>query len=242
MGILFSSLRSYRTDILAKSRVWLVIMAFFSIQTAYSQNTEIGFELGSYNYLGDVVREYDLSNQTMGAQFFVRKHVNSGLSYRISVGFGSVTGVDDQAFDVFSANRQASFDGDVVNSDFLFEYHFLDYRDPRSDISWTPYVLVGAGIYQFKGTDQDFETYNTGLKMRIPVGVGLKFQLDRRWVLGVSTSAISTNSDQIDNVFEATSGSKNFQAGNPNDNDWMFFTGISLSYTFYRIVCPVPFF
>ena len=40
----------------------------------------------------------------------------------------------------FQQHRQASFEGDVVNSDFLFEYHFLDYRDPRSDIKWTPYV------------------------------------------------------------------------------------------------------
>lgn len=213
-----------------------------SIQLAYSQDTEIGFELGSYNYLGDVVKEYDLSNQTLGAQFFIRKHINSGLSYRISVGAGSVRGEDNQAFDVFSANRRASFEGDVINSDFLFEYHFLDYRDPRSDLTWSPYVLVGAGIYQFKGIDQDFNSYNTGLKMRIPVGVGLKFQIDKRWVLGISTSAIATRTDEIDNVFQATSGSKNFQAGNPNDKDWMFFTGISLSYTFYRIVCPVPFF
>ena len=217
-------------------------MALIFALPVFGQNTEIGLELGSYNYLGDVVRKYDLNNQTLGGQFFFRKHVNDGLSIRLSVGAGSLKGVDDQAFDVFSANRQASFEGDFINTDFLFEYHFLDYRNPRSDMSWTPYILVGAGLYQFRGTDHNFTRYDTGLNLRIPVGIGLKFQLDRRWVLGISTSAIATGTDRIDNVFLATSGSKNFQAGNPNDNDWMFFTGVSLSYTFYRIVCPVPFF
>ena len=239
---MFSSLQSYHTDILTKSKIWLVIMALIFALPVFGQNTEIGLELGSYNYLGDVVRKYDLNNQTLGGQFFVRKHVNDGLSIRLSVGAGSLKGVDDQAFDIFSANRQASFEGDFINTDFLFEYHFLDYRNPRSDMSWTPYILVGAGLYQFRGTDHNFNRYDTGLNLRIPVGIGLKFQLDRRWVLGISTSAIATGTDKIDNVFLATSGSKNFQAGNPNDNDWMFFTGISLSYTFYRIVCPVPFF
>ena len=218
------------------------MLTLISFNFSYGQNSEIGLEFGSYNYLGDIVRKYDFGNQTFGAQFFLRKHVNEGLSCRISVGTGSVKGTDNLAFDVFSANRQASFEGDVINSDFLFEYHFLDYRDPRSDIKWTPYVLAGIGIYQFKGTDQDFTRYNTGLKTRIPVGIGLKFKIDKRWIFGISASAIATGSDEIDNVFEATSGSKNFQAGNPHDNDWMFFTGISFSYTFYRIVCPVPFF
>ncbi len=242
MGNLFSSLRSYHTGILTISKLVPVFLLSFLSMNVKGQNTEIGLELGAYNYLGDIVRSYDLSNHTFGGQFFIRKHVNDGLSIRISAGVGSVKGADDENFDIFSANRSASFEGDIINSDFLFEYHFLNYRDPRSDIKWTPYVLLGAGLYQFRGTDQDFTRYDTGLQMRVPVGIGLKFKLDRRWVLGISTSAIATYSDEIDNIFQSSSGTKNFQVGNPSDNDWMFFTGISLSYTFYRIVCPVPFF
>ena len=242
MGQLFSSLRSYHKDILTLWKVCFSLSFLLSATAIKAQNTEIGFELGAYNYMGDVVRSYEVNNQSLGGQFFIRKHVDDGLSIRLSLGVGSVKGADDDNFDIFSANRRAAFEGDVINTDFLFEYHFLNYRDPRSDIKWTPYILLGAGLYQFSGTDQDFSTYNTGLNFRVPVGVGLKFKLDRRWVLGISTSAIATYSDKIDNIFESGSGIKNYQAGNPSDNDWMFFTGVSLSYTFYRIVCPVPFF
>ena len=80
MGILFFSLRSYQTDILTRSKIWLVLLTLISFNFSYGQNSEIGLEFGSYNYLGDIVRKYDFGNQTFGAQFFLRKHVNEGLS------------------------------------------------------------------------------------------------------------------------------------------------------------------
>ena len=93
-----------------------------------------------------------------------------------------------------------------------------------------------------EGQDNFLNNYDTGINLRIPVGVGVKLRLDRRWVLGIATSAISTGSDMLDNVSEATPNIKDYRGGNPNDNDWMFNTSISLSYTFYKIVCWKPFF
>ena len=207
-----------------------------------AQNTEIGLELGGYNYLGDVVRNYDFGNHSLGGQVFVRQHINDGLSFRISLGGGRVKGADDEAFDVFSANRRASFEGSLIASDFLFEYHFLDYRNEKIGQFWTPYILFGVGVYNFQGQDNLLNNYTSNLKFRVPVGIGIKVKLDRRWILGISTSAIKTNSDVIDNVSLLTPNIKDYRGGNPNDDDVMFFTGISLSYTFFKIVCPKPFF
>lgn len=240
---MFYSLRSYHTDKLAKLRFWFLgfILLCFS-NSIRAQNSEIGLELGAYNYLGDVVRSYDFSNNSFGGQFFIRKHVSEGVSFRFSFGGGQIKGADDEAFDVFSANRRASFEGDFINSDVLLEYHFLNYRNDKLEQYWTPYVFIGMGVYRFEGQDHLFNNYDSGLKFRTPLGVGVKLRLDRRWTLGISASAIKTNSDEIDNVSLLTPNIKDYRGGNPNDDDIMFFTGFSLSYTFYKIVCPKPFF
>ncbi len=240
---MFYSLQSYHTDKLTKLYSLGIGLCLLLFSTSLkAQNSEIGLELGAYNYMGDVVRSYDFGNNSLGGQFFIRKHLNEGVSFRFSIGGGKVKGADDEAFDIFSANRRASFEGNFVNSDVQLEYHFLNYRNDRLEQYWTPYVLLGVGVYRFEGQDHLFNSYDSGLKFRIPVGVGIKLRLDKRWTFAISTSAIKTNSDVIDNVSLLTPNIKNYRGGNPNDDDIMFFTGISLSYTFYKIVCPKPFF
>ena len=239
---MLSSLQTYHKDKRVLTPKWiggLLLVAYMLLQTPLrAQNSEIGFELGGYNYLGDVTRTFKLNNHSVGAQFFIRKHIDNALSTRWSLGVGKLKGADDEAFDVFSANRRASFDGNFFNADLLFEYHFLDYRDEKLQQYWTPYLLFGAGLYRFEGTDNFNNSYNSGIKLRIPVGIGIKYRIDRRWTLGISTSAIRSSSDDLDNVSATTPNIKDYRGGNPNDNDWKFFTGISLSYTFYKIVCP----
>lgn len=205
-----------------------------------AQRTELGVEIGGYNYIGDVTRQYDFTNHTTGAQIFMRKNLNDAFSTRLSVGFGKLQGADDQAFDVFAANRRAAFLGDFTNVDFLFEYHFLDFRNEKLQQYWTPYLFFGIGAYRLKGTDGFGNEYNTGVNVRFPVGAGIKYRLDRRWIIGASFAAIKSSSDKLDNVSIETSNIKNYRGGNPNDDDWIFFSSISLSYTFYRIVCPKP--
>ena len=38
--------------------------------------------------------------------------------------------------------------------------------------------------------------------------------------------------------FDFNNSVKNYQYGSGNDNDFYYFTGISISYIFYRIPCP----
>ncbi len=236
-----SSLLVYHTDKLFLRLSFIFCLGLVTIGLK-GQVSEIGLELGLNNYVGDVVRKYDFSNNGIGGQFFIRRHINEGLSYRISAGIGGIKGEDDEAFDVFSANRRASFEGNFVLADLLLEYNFLDYRNEKLEQNWTPYVFFGAGFYSMNGQDQDLSNYKTGINLRLPVGIGVKLRLDRRWVLGIATSAVKSNSDMIDNVSEINPNIKNYRGGNPNDDDWLFNTSITLSYTFYKIVCWKPFF
>lgn len=243
---MFSYLQTYHKDKLSfVSFMVLTLTILLTSQTnSYAQNSEIGFELGAQNYLGDVNRKFTPSTTKLGAQFFVRKHINDGVSFRMSLGGGGLEGTDNEAFDVFSAKRKASFKANFINADVLMEYHFLQYRNDKLQQFWTPYVFFGLGFYSLNGQSSidggiTSSSYNTGINIRIPVGLGIKYRFNRRWILGISTSAIKTNSDLIDNV---SSGSmlvpKNYTGGNPNVDDWMFTTALSLSFTFHKIYCP----
>lgn len=235
---MFSSLRAYHTGIKSLlSTLATIAIVWLTSANMQAQNSEIGLELAGHHYLGDVNRKFDLSSMKLGGQFFVRKHINDGVSIRMSVGGGRIEGADDEAFDVFSANRSASFDGRFINADFLVEYHFLDYRNEKLQQNWTPYVFFGLGLYRMQGSDNFGSRLDSGAKFRLPVGVGFKYRFNRRWILGISTAAIKTNSDEIDNVSVSTPTIKNYRGGNPNDDDWMFYTAISISFTFHKIVC-----
>lgn len=225
---------SIRTMVLS---ITLVLISFGS-SNCFAQNSEIGMELGAYNYMGDLARKYDFNSHTFGAQFFYRKHLNEAFSTRLGVGFGSLKGEDDQAFDVFSANRAASFKSNFQNFDVLFEYHFLDFRNIKMQQRWTPYLSFGLGVYRSSGEDNFGDTYKTGVNIRIPIGMGIKYILNRRFILGISSQVIKTFSDELDNVSEFNPNLKNYQGGNPYNDDIMFFTSISVSYTFYKIICP----
>mgnify|MGYP001025001918 CR=1 FL=1 len=236
---MFSSLRAYQKGI-SFSTFWIFLLCFSCCLTfrSVAQNSEIGLELGGHHYLGDVNRKYDISQVKLGGQFFVRQHLNDGVSIRMSAGGGRLQGLDDEAFDVFSANRAASFDGRFINADFLVEYHFLNYRNEKLQQNWTPYLFLGLGLYRMQGSDNFNARVDTGAKFRLPVGVGIKYRFNKRWILGLSTAAIKTNSDDIDNVSASNPTIKNYRGGNPNDDDWMFYTAISISFTFHKIVCP----
>jgi len=225
---------SFRTMI----RGMIIFMTLFGSSDGMSQDTEMGIEIGAYNYMGDLVRDYDFNGHTIGAQFFLRKHMNEAFSVRLGVGLGKLKGEDDQAFDVFSANRMASFESSFQNLDLLLEYHFLDFRNEKLQQRWTPYLLFGLGIYRSNGEDNLGNAYDTGLNMKIPIGMGIKYILNRRLILGISTQVIKTYSDDLDNLSAFDPNIKNYQGGNPNNDDIMFFTSISLNYTFYKLICP----
>ena len=239
---MLSSLRAYHTDkpVILKhlTKPALIVVILLFSWAAQAQDAEIGFELGAYNSLGDVNKKYDFGNSALGMQAFYRKHLNNGFSTRLSGGYGKLKGKDVETFDVFSANRQAAFEGNFFNVDLIWEYHFLDYREEKLQQFWTPYILFGVGLYKFSGEDELGQSYDAGINLRLPVGIGIKYRIDRRWTLAASTTAIKSNSDKLDNVSEANSMLKNYSGGNPNDDDWMFNTSISISYTLYKIVCP----
>ena len=70
----------------------------------------------------------------------------------------------------------------------------------------------------------------------MPVGVGIKYALSEFINLGLEVGARKTFTDRLDQLHDQTS-----LLVNRHDQDWYYYSGVSLSYTFYKIRCPEPY-
>ena len=87
--------------------------------------------------------------------------------------------------------------------------------------------------------------------LNIPFGLGFKYLINKQFSLAIEFEIKKTFYDKIDYLtgaitkdidnitgLEFNNSQKNFQYGSGNNNDFYYFTGISLSYIFYKIPCP----
>jgi hypothetical protein len=82
-------------------------------------------------------------------------------------------------------------------------------------------------------TDQE-QAYRTGFAFAVPVGAGIKYALSEHWNLGFEAGVRVLFTDDFDNLTD-----QNEQVMNPYSRDLYFYNGVSISYTFYKIHCPI---
>ncbi|WP_187264572.1 type IX secretion system protein PorG [Pontibacter beigongshangensis] len=222
---------------------------FFS-ETARAQRyittSEIGGGIGGVNYKGEIAPSYRLLSNQPAITAFYRRDISAPITLRGGL-VASHRIIDDNTFSDESFNlplahyRQAELRFSLLELSAVMEYNFLDYYDFDQPIRISPYFFAGVAgfLYNQKTTfgNPDLRSqedpFRTTLGVAIPVGVGIKYALSRHWNLGLEFGARKLLSDNIDNL-----QGQDKRISNPYDNDWYFYNGVSLSYTFYRINCP----
>jgi hypothetical protein len=203
-----------------------------------SQRSEVGFGLGVFNYTGDIVRTYDITTSRPAATVFYRSNISKVISLRVAITGGQLAASDKHnPLDSAAIKRNASFDIFLLEASSTFEYHFLDWRDDRRRLRFTPYLFAGVGLFGISGNNAKTKSYSN-VQMSIPFGGGLKYVLNPKYYIAFEIGIRKTFFDYLDNVSGGNTKIKNYQYGNPNDYDSYFFTGITLTYTFYDIPCP----
>ena len=135
----------------------------------------------------------------------------------------------------------------------MVEYNFLNYFDEVEKENFTPYLFFGIGgtiLNNTKNRDNIIGK-NKKLFVNIPFGLGFKYLIKKQFSLTIEFEIKKTFYDQIDYVTGANTknidnitgldfnnSQKNYQYSSGNNNDFYYFTGISLSYIFYKIPCP----
>jgi len=203
-----------------------------------SQKSEVGFGLGVFNYTGDIVRTYDLTTSRPAVTAFYRSNISKVISLRVAITGGQLAASDKHnPLDSAAIKRNASFNIFLLEASSTFEYHFLDWRDDRRRLRFTPYLFAGVGLFGISGNNAKTKTYSN-VQMSIPFGAGMKYVLNPKYYIALEFGMRKTFFDYLDNVSGGNTSIKNYQYGNPNDYDNYFFTGVTLTYTFYDIPCP----
>ncbi len=219
----------------------LLLMCGLCFSQLLGQTKEFGGGLTSFNYTGDLARNYNLLNQTIGGHIFYSKSFTNGWSSKLMVAAGNVKGRDSRnPIDSFTETRDASFKDFNTEVSYQVQYEFLDFRSsPLVDFS--PYIGFGAGFFLINRAQKNGNY--SDIQLMLPISVGIKYSLNPLWSVHLEFAARTTFYDYLDNISEEEVTDKrnsSLQFGNWNDNDWYYFTGLSLSYTFWQVNCPVP--
>jgi hypothetical protein len=204
--------------------------------TACAQRSEIGFGLGTFNYTGDLVRTYDFTNSKPAATVFYRSNVSPVVSLRTALTGGKV-GANETPIDAFAAQRRASFNVFLLEASTVLEYHFLNWRDTKRFVRFSPYMFAGLGLFGISGNTAKTAEYSN-VQGAIPFGAGVKYVYNPKLYFAFEFGARKLFFDYLDNISGGDRRYKNYQYGNPNDNDNYYFLGFTITRTFYDIPCP----
>jgi len=227
--------------------------AFFWATPVLAQHTsELGIGVGATNYKGEVSPQFQWQNSRPALTVFYRRDVSAPVTLRggLTAGFLRATDANVEGVNGSTAPlqqyRQLHLTGGVVEASGVVEYNFLDYHNRRDQhrVHASPYLFAGLGLF-FASTT--LTTGNDSLKaaftrnggrvgIAIPVGAGLKIALTEHFNLGLEVGARKTFTDLLDHAGDQTP----FLV-NSHDQDWYYYSGVSLSYTFYKILCPTPY-
>lgn len=217
------------------------IGSVFFILPALAQapsTSELGIGLGGINYKGEIAPKYRFGNNQPAITVFYRKDISKPVTLKASVLGGGIAGTDNYFELPLNQVRQARLRGSLLEGAVGLEYNFMDYYDLRRRIRWTPYFFINAAAFYVSAktessTQTSLNKENTFLSFSIPTGVGVKYALSQHWNLGAEIGARKIFTDSFDNLDENTSSA----FANPHNNDWYFYNGFSISYTFYKIEC-----
>ena len=219
--------------------IFLLSVAFFPCQS-HAQQHEVGVGIGGFNYTGDLVRDFAVRHTRPGLGLLYRYNVNNHLSLRGGLHGGWLAGSDNPPYDALAQQRDTSFSTSIGELSAVVEYHFLDWKNNIRLLRWTPYFFVGAGVSFLGPHEEQTESYSRTQPV-IPFGIGFKYMVTPVWVLALEGGVRKTFTDYIDNISGGDPRLRNFEYGNRHSDDWYYYIGASLSYTFFSLPCPYNF-
>jgi hypothetical protein len=220
----------------AKKFALSTILSLCLWNLGFGQRSEVGFGIGTFNYTGDLVRTYNFKYSKPAATVFYRSNLSKVVSLRTAITAGKI-GASDESIDAFSTIRNASFDLFLIEASMAMEYHFLNWRETKRFVRFTPYLFGGIALFGISGDVQKNAEYSN-VQVSIPFGGGFKYVYNPKWYFSLEFGARKTFYDYLDNISAGDPANKNYQYGNPNDNDNYYFIGLSITRTFYSIPCP----
>ncbi len=190
------------------------------------------------NYSGDLVRGYDFGTTALAGSVYYRMNFSEIVTLRLAATIGKAKG-SETPIDAFAVQRDHSFSNSILEFSSVFEYHFFDFKSQKAQRDWSPYIFGGFGVMSVGDIPA-----NSGvgkIQPVLPVGFGVKYLVAKKYSIGFEAGARKTFYDYLDGISDGDQTIKDYQYGNPKDDDWYFYTGISFSIILFNIPCPFPY-
>ena len=212
---------------------------------AFAQRYEIGVFGGGSYYSGDLnpgpEGQFRETQPAFGA--LVRYNFDKHLSVRITGLHGSVQGTDENSnFNILPGRGDYyRFESTITEVSIQGEVNFLPYIKGHMETLVTPYIFGGMGYFMFDtttehGNDNHWHPEETGdydnYSLSYLMGAGLKYHITEYIGGGLEWGLRYAGTDYIDNVR---------LKGNPKQNDWYAFAGVTITFRFRdssRAICP----
>lgn len=207
--------------------------AFAQKDYSYVQQGEFGITAGAAHYFGDLNTRASLNRPKPSFGVFFRKNFGSYISGRVAVRYAALGYSDRFAKTDYQKLRNLSFNTNIWELALQGDFNFFRYDPTDPAHSFTPYVTLGAGIFNYDpyaylygekyflrplGTEgqsigyQGRKEYGT-MSYSIPFGVGLKYAISARTNISFEITHRFTGTDYIDDVSTTYAGASNFPAG-----------------------------
>jgi len=214
------------------------------MKSVVGQINEFGIFAGGSNFVGDVGNESYISPNDLAVGLLYKWNKSKRHAWRFSLTHGNLK-IDDSKSDSSARNqRNYALKNSVTELSAGLEFNFFDFDLHDLGFKITPYVHTGLSYFWYDSkyfVNQIAEKEDKkGSSFSIPMTLGIKFNLDERWVLGLEFGARYTFVDDIDGSKPKNDDYRHLQFGNINSNDWYVFTGFTLTYTFGRNPCFCP--
>jgi hypothetical protein len=219
----------------------ILILTILSVHFSYSQINEIGVFLGGSNFIGDVGATDYISPNQFAVGGVYKWNRSKRHSYRASLIFSDLEGVDVNSDDPRRIQRGYEFSSNIIEVSAGIEFTFIDFDLHSGQKVATPYLYTGISVahhdnhYFFNGV-QTSEN-NSSWAYGIPMAIGFKTSFIEGFVLGIEVGARYTFSDELDGSLPDDPTHLPYLLGNINNNDWYVFSGITLTYTFGENPC-----
>lgn len=220
---------------------FIVLFFLGLLSNLNAQIHEIGFFVGSSNYIGDIGPTTYVNPNEMAYGLLYKWNRSPRHSWRASYTQTKLSSHDKNS-DMRSRNkRDYSFENNLKELSAGIEFNFLNFDQHEMSNKITPFVYTGLSYTRYEGLNFKGKIYpeikNTYGTVAIPITLGVKAKVSYNLVIALESSARYSLSDAIDgsNPNEASIGTITF--GNLKSNDWYVFSGATLTYTFGNKPC-----
>lgn len=217
----------------------LTFIILLSMPLAHAQIHEVGFGLGGTNYVGDIGSSQFINPTNLGYNVFYRWNKSPRHSYRVSFSQQKLTGNDADASSESRKARGLRFDNTIQQLSLGLEFNFFEFDLHQENFAMTPYLYAGVSGIRYNDLYFRGSRLTKGDKKytaAIPFAAGMKIRVNPQININAEVTATYSFTNNLDGSYPSESKLENFRFGK-NGNDWFFYSGITISYTFGHNPC-----